>query len=204
MSPLAIEDEDRASQDTPVRAIVEGWESVERAGMMTDSWRKLRIIDGLCLSKCGSVERLATLKMMHVLITCHGDPTPARMATLPRWFRKRPSQSLPHSYAIDFFVWPGVRERFVFSQHHYCANIFWHLFGSSLTILWQFGFNNCFMKDTVTGRFQLSPFFEDRIRDINSWTMNVDFFDHFPELCDDIPIYGGIPPKLGAPDTTVL
>ncbi|KAG7134452.1 hypothetical protein HYQ45_018903 [Verticillium longisporum] len=144
MSPLAIEDEDRASQDTPVRAIVEGWESVERAGMMTDSWRKLRIIDGLCLSKCG----------------------------------------------------PGVRERFVFSQHHYCANIFWHLFGSSLTILWQFGFNNCFMKDTVTGRFQLSPFFEDRIRDINSWTMNVDFFDHFPELCDDIPIYGGIPPKL--------
>ncbi|CRK14530.1 hypothetical protein BN1723_010365 [Verticillium longisporum] len=164
MSPLAIEDEDRASQDTPVRAIVEGWESVERAGMMTDSWRKLRIIDGLCLSKCG------------------------------------PSQSLPHSYAIDFFVWPGVRERFVFSQHHYCANIFWHLFGSSLTILWQFGFNNCFMKDTVTGRFQLSPFFEDRIRDINSWTMNVDFFDHFPELCDDIPIYGGIPPKLGAPD----
>ncbi|KAH6708505.1 hypothetical protein EV126DRAFT_397191 [Verticillium dahliae] len=150
MSPLAIEDEDRASQDTPVRAIVEGWESVERAGMMTDSWRKLRIIDGLCLSKCG----------------------------------------------------PGVRERFVFSQHHYCANIFWHLFGSSLTILWQFGFNNCFMKDTVTGRFQLSPFFEDRIRDINSWTMNVDFFDHFPELCDDIPIYGGIPPKLGAPDVS--
>ncbi|KAM0491551.1 hypothetical protein ACHAPB_009099 [Verticillium nonalfalfae] len=150
MSPLAIEDEDRASQDTPVRAIVEGWESVERAGMMTDSWRKLRIIDGLCLSK------------------------------------------------------PGVRERFVFSQHHYCANIFWHLFGSSLTILWQFGFNNCFMKDTVTGRFQLSPFFEDRIRDINSWTMNVDFFDHFPELCDDIPIYGGIPPKLGAPDDVDL
>ncbi|PNH26365.1 hypothetical protein VD0002_g9770 [Verticillium dahliae] len=35
------------------------------------------------------------------------------------------------------------------------------------------------MQDTVTGRFQLSPFFEDRIRDINSWTMNVDFFE-FP------------------------
>ncbi|KAL9948570.1 hypothetical protein ACHAO5_001670 [Verticillium nonalfalfae] len=199
LSQLAVEAEDRTSQDTPVRAIVEGWDSVERAGMMTSSWRKLRILDDLCFSKCGSVERLATLKMMHAMITCHGDPTPERMATLPHWFRERPSQSLPHSYAIDFFVWPGLRERFIFSQHQYCANLFWHLFRSNLTILWPFEFNDCFMRNTTTGLFQLSPIFEDRIRDIRSWTMNVDFLDQFPELRDDIPEYGGIPPNTSMP-----
>ncbi|KAG7126350.1 hypothetical protein HYQ45_012936 [Verticillium longisporum] len=92
LSQLAIEAEDRASQDTPVRAIVEGWDSVERAGMMTDSWRKLRMVDDLCFSK------------------------------------------------------PGVRERFVFSQHRYCSNLFWQLFRANLTILWQSGFNDCFIK----------------------------------------------------------
>ncbi|KAM0278417.1 hypothetical protein ACHAQH_005172 [Verticillium albo-atrum] len=199
LSQLAVESEDRTSQDTPVRAIVEGWDSVERMGMMTSSWRKLRILDDLCFSKCGSVERLATLKMMHTMITCHSDSSPERMATLPQWFRGRPSQSLPHSYAIDFFVWPGLRERFVFSQHQYCANLFWQLFRSNLTILWQFGFNDCFMRNTATGLFQLSPIFEDRIRDIRSWTMNVDFLDRFPELRDDIPGYGGIPPITSTP-----
>ncbi|KAH6705700.1 hypothetical protein EV126DRAFT_516627 [Verticillium dahliae] len=67
------------------------------------------------------------------------------------------------------------------------------LFRANLTILWQSGFNDCFIKNPATSCFQLSPLFEDRIRDIKSWTMNVDFLVQFPELCDDIPMYGGIP-----------
>ncbi|KAF3359808.1 hypothetical protein VdG1_05017 [Verticillium dahliae VDG1] len=138
----AVEAEDRASQDTPVRAIVEGWDSVERAGLMTDSWRKLRVLDDICFSKCGAVERLAV---------------------------------------------PGIRERFVFSQHRYCTNQFWELFRSNLTLVWQFGFNDCFMQNTATGRFELAPLFEERIRDIKAWTMNADFLNQYPELADDIP-----------------
>ncbi|KAM0271862.1 hypothetical protein ACHAQH_008962 [Verticillium albo-atrum] len=205
LTQLAMEAEDRASQDTPVRAVVEGWHSVERAGMMTASWRKLRVVDDLCVSKCDPVERLAILKMMHILISCHGDPAPERMATLPRWFRPRPSQSaIPHSYAIDFLVWPGIRERFVFSQHRYCANLFWQLFQSNLTILWQFGFNDCFVQNSATSRFQLAPLFEERIRDIRSWTMNVDFLNKYPELCEDIPMQGGIPSKLTMPRNVIV
>ncbi|KAM0328553.1 hypothetical protein ACHAQA_004960 [Verticillium albo-atrum] len=183
LSEVNIEAEDRASQDTPVRAVIEGWDSVERSGMMTDSWRKLRVLDDICFSQCGPVERLAVLKTMHLLISCHGDPSPERLATLPRWYRKR----------------PGVRERFVFSQHRYCTNNFWKLFRSNLTILWQFGFNDCFMQNTTTGRYRLAPLFEERIRDIRSWTMNVDFLSQYPELCDDIPMYGTIPPKPSTP-----
>ncbi|RBQ82403.1 hypothetical protein VDGD_09257 [Verticillium dahliae] len=196
----AVEAEDRASQDTPVRAIVEGWDSVERAGLMTDSWRKLRVLDDICFSKCGAVERLAVLRMMHLLICCHGDPSPERLATLPRWYRKRPSQhAIPHPYAIDFLVWPGIRERFVFSQHRYCTNQFWELFRSNLTLVWQFGFNDCFMQNTATGRFELAPLFEERIRDIKAWTMNADFLNQYPELADDIPVFTGIPAKPSTP-----
>ncbi|KAM0270026.1 hypothetical protein ACHAQH_009586 [Verticillium albo-atrum] len=197
LSLADIEAEDRASQDTPVRAVIEGWESVERAGMMTDSWRKLRVLDEICFSKSGPVERLAVLRMMHLLICSHGDPTPERLATLPRWYRKRPSQlAIPHS--------PGVRERFVFSQHRYCTNLFWKLFRSNLTLLWQFDFDDCFMQSTATGHFQLAPLFEERIRDIKSWTMNADFLNQYPELCDDIPMYMGIPAKPSTPRSALV
>ncbi|KAH7228590.1 uncharacterized protein BKA55DRAFT_583986 [Fusarium redolens] len=43
---LAIEDYN--AEDIPVRAIVEGWESVEMAGKMTPTWRKRRRADELC------------------------------------------------------------------------------------------------------------------------------------------------------------
>ncbi|KAF4995715.1 hypothetical protein FDECE_12708 [Fusarium decemcellulare] len=197
LSPEEATVEDYTAEDTPVRAVLEGWDSVERAGKMTASWRKLRKIDEVCFHQCPNTERLAILRMMHLLMTYHGEPTLTRRASLPRWFLMRPSQALAHSYAIDYFVWPGVRERFVFSQHQYCTNTFWDLFQSNLKVLWPYDFRDTYLQNSHTGKFQLSPMFEERIRDINAWTMSSDFFTHFPELYEDIPPYLGIPASLG-------
>ncbi|KAK7418714.1 hypothetical protein QQX98_003732 [Neonectria punicea] len=188
--------EDLTSEDTPIRAVLEGWDSVEQSGKMTDSWRKLRGVDEVCFQTCSQIERLAILRMMHLLMTYHGDPTLERHASLPHWFLMRPSQAIEHSYAIDYFVWPGVRERFIFSQHQYCTNLFWDLFRSSFKILWPFDFRDTYMQNSQTGRFQISPLFEERIRDINTWTMSPDFFLQFPELYGDIPTYMGVPPSV--------
>ncbi|KAF4990277.1 hypothetical protein FGRMN_8585 [Fusarium graminum] len=191
-------------EDIAVRAILDGWNSLERAGRMTPTWRKLRSADELCFSQCANVERLAVMRICHLLLTYHGDPTLARRETLPRWYWNRPSQTLPHSYGIDFFVWPGLRERLIFSQHNYCSNIFWHLLQSNLKILWQEGFQETFYHNAHSGKYQISPRFEQRIRDINAWTMSTDFFERFPELNEDIPAYMGIPPNVGEMQSTAV
>ncbi|KAH6695421.1 hypothetical protein F5X68DRAFT_244044 [Plectosphaerella plurivora] len=198
LTPETAAAEDASSHDTPIRVILEGWDSAEAAGIMTESWRKLRQVDEVCFKDCGDIERLAILKTMHLLMTYHGDPTPDRLSGLPRWFWMRPSQALAHSYAIDYFVWPGVRERFVFSQHRYCTNLFWTLFRDNFRVTWNYGFRDCYMQDRVTGKFCLSPLFDQRLGDIRAWTMAADFFTHFPELCQDIPRCAGLPIPVGS------
>ncbi|KAL9562735.1 hypothetical protein ACKAV7_013299 [Fusarium commune] len=192
---MAIEEYN--AEDIPVRAMIEGWDSIERAGKMTPTWRKLRRADELCFTNCANTERLAAMRICHLLITYHGDPSMERRATLPRWYLNRPSQALPHSYGIDFFVWPGLRERLIFSQHQYCNNSFWELLQTNLKIVWTDGFQDTFYHNAHTGKYHISPLFEQRIRDINAWTMSTDFFQHFPELSEDIPAYMGIPASMG-------
>ncbi|KAL6365120.1 hypothetical protein LRP88_01099 [Fusarium phalaenopsidis] len=137
-SPPESAMEDANCEDAVIRAITEGWESVESRGAMMESW---------------------------------------------------PSQTLPHSPAIDFFAWPGLRERFVFFQHQYCANLFWYLFQSNFKILWPFDFRDTYMQSSETGQFHLSPHFKQCIGDLGSWTMGQGFFEQFPELYADIQIH---------------
>lgn len=121
---------------------------------------------------------------------------------------------LAHSYAIDFLTWyvvhmelnivshfhpltkcirPGVRERFVFSQHRYCSNSFWKLFRDSFKIVWPFEFRDCYSRNTQTGLYQTSPTFGDRVQNINCWAMKPDMFRQYPEFYGDIPSIGSIP-----------
>ncbi|CAI0643281.1 unnamed protein product, partial [Colletotrichum noveboracense] len=188
--------EDANDEDIPVRVLLEGWDAVARSRPLSKLWKKLRRVDELCFQTCPKTERLAILRTMHLLLQYHSDPTPSRYAKLPTWYLKRPSQTMPHSYAIDFFVWPGVRERFVFGQHHYCNNSFWDLFGPNFHLLWPYEFRDAYKKSLVTGQYQISPAFEERISDINSWTMGMDFFTRFPELIADIPAFHSISQSL--------
>jgi hypothetical protein len=104
-----------------------------------------------------------------------------------------PSQAIVHSYAIDFFAWPGVRERFVFAQHRYCSNTFWYLFNSCLHVLWPYEFRDCYSRNTTTGQYSISPSFEKRLYDINAWTMSDGLFRQWPEFYSDFPAYNKFP-----------
>lgn len=191
LSKHTLRYEDELSEDIPVRVVLEGWDAVERSSRqsMPPLWKKLRRTDELQFSKCGKTERLAILRLMHTLLRYQAEPTAEQYARLPPWYLSRPSQSLPHSSAIDFFVWPGVRERFIFSQHQYCSDFFWRVFAENFRVLWPFEFRDCYKRNMQTGQYSVSPDFEGRIRDISSWTMAADFFHHFPEMYADIPVF---------------
>lgn len=203
-SPEALDMSNFAAynDDIPVRAIVEGWDAVEKDGHMHPAWRLLRGIDQNIFASCEPRERLAILTVMGLLLQAHLNPTREQHRKLPAFYLKRPSQDMLHSYATEYFAWPGLRERFVFSEHRYCSNIFWQLFCQSLRLQWPYEFRDCYTRNVDTGLYKISPTFHERITDIRCWAMGKEMFKQYPELYGDIPTWNHIPDSL-APVTSV-
>lgn len=184
---------DAMADDVPIRALLEGWDAVEQRGNLHPSWQILRRIDETLFATCPQTERLAILRAMHTLLQFHTESTSERYQRLPPWYMRRPSQTIAHSYAIDFFAWPGIRERFIFGEHNYCQNEFWHLFCKSFRLLWPYEFRDCYTREVETGLYKVSTNFDQRLTDIKCWTMGPDIFNRFPELHSDMPSYNHIP-----------
>ncbi|KIW86468.1 hypothetical protein Z517_01866 [Fonsecaea pedrosoi CBS 271.37] len=190
---------DIESDDVPIRALLEGWSSVAQRGRLHPSWQILRHIDETLFSMCPNVERLAILRAMHTLLQFHTEPTHGRYTRLPPWYSTRRQWQQTRSYAIDYFAWPSLRDRFIQNEHRYCGNEFWSLFCSSLKILWPYQFRDCYVQEEATGLYKVSPLFDQRLLDLNCWTMGPDIFHRFPELSSDIPAFSPTPHSLSQP-----
>lgn len=83
--------EDEVADDAPVRALIEGWDSVEKrhGGHLPPSWKKLRRIDEVIFGSCNVRERLAIMRIMHKLMRYHTDPTEERRGKVPPWYMQR-------------------------------------------------------------------------------------------------------------------
>lgn len=241
-----MELEDRLADDIPIRAVLDGWESVEllfrnlrAAGILKNNdtsqdyegqddpdwddgdtalppiWRKMRRFDTVIFFHCAPVERIAILRICHLFSRWQAQPTASRTKTLPTWYLQRPSQAaLAHSPAMDYFPWPGMRERFVFKEHRYCTNQFWALFCQSLRFVWPQDFDACYTKVETKGKgpasstdfiggslmphfYRTSPKFTTRVLDIDAWTMGRDFFERFPEYYSDVRTWNHPPKEIG-------
>ncbi|KAJ4289571.1 hypothetical protein N0V90_010900 [Kalmusia sp. IMI 367209] len=179
--------EDVDSEDVPIRALLQGWDAVAKRTAQHPSWQMLRRIDEALFRPIPKTERLAMLRAMHLLIQFHTEPSAERYKRLPPWYLYRPSQHITHTYAIDYYAWPHFRQRFIFNEHAYCGNDFWHMYQNEMRLLWPFEFRDCYTHDLETDLYKPSRLFDERINDIKCWTMGPDFFQRFPELSSDIP-----------------
>ncbi|CAK7218090.1 hypothetical protein SBRCBS47491_003389 [Sporothrix bragantina] len=187
LSPYALRVEEELGEDLPIRVVLYGWDYVQQhcsGGSLPPLWDKMRRIDELQFSSCQQVERLAILTFMHMLLRFHINPTHMTGRSVPQWYLEAPSHIYSSSYAIKFFVWPGVRNRFIFSQHRYCSNRFWELFVNGFRIAWPYALRDCYKKNMHTGRYSLSSDFHRHTRDIRCWTMSADFLNEYPEIGD--------------------
>ncbi|KIW13135.1 hypothetical protein PV08_08322 [Exophiala spinifera] len=187
--------DDVESDDIPIRAMVEGWEAVERRGPLHPSWNMLRRIDEALFPRIAKTERLAMLRAMHLLLQYHTDSTSARYKRLPPWYIYRPGHDVPHTYAIEYWAWPPFRQRYISNEHAYCGNDFWYMYETQLRLLWPFDFRDCYTHDLETGLYKPSHLFNERLNDIKCWTMGPDFFQRYPELSSSIPISANHIPK---------
>jgi hypothetical protein len=99
------------SEDTAIRATVEGWDAVEAKGRLSPIWTIIRQLDVVLLSAFGQKERIAKLRFIHMQFTFKAAAAQMEQKVsvtptgLPGWYQETMSQSLPHSYAIDFLCW---------------------------------------------------------------------------------------------------
>ncbi|KAH8663305.1 hypothetical protein BGZ61DRAFT_462831 [Ilyonectria robusta] len=197
---------DSISDDIIVRAILEGWDSVDKTHPLTPFWKKIRYLDEIGFMGCSTVERFGILWIVHLLIPTQHDAVPVNPTVLPKWYRKPSSNHPRYVPGVEYLPWPGVRESLNQSHHRYCQNLFWNLFKEHVRIIWPFDFRDCYTQNVQQGRYHISSAFEQTIRNSRSWTMERDFFGYFPELHHEIPIFLDIippPPRMGAwePDT---
>ncbi|KIW10139.1 hypothetical protein PV08_11100 [Exophiala spinifera] len=178
----AVSDDDPFHDDTPVRAIIEGWDAVEQRGHVHPMWRLLRTMDeGLFSHAETATSRLGILGNVSRVLRAHLDTTHKQLKQLPTYWPSRVTAE--HcAYATNFVAWPGVRQALDRDEHRFCSNHFWTVFINSMRVEWPYEFRDCYLLNSATGLYKLSPLFDETIKDIRKIGVCKSFFQHYPEL----------------------
>lgn len=78
-----------------------------------------------------------------------------------------------------------MRERLCFGGEKYCTDKFWSAVFRHCRFAWPHNLANAYETDPLSGLLQYSASFRARLFDLNCWTMESDFFNHFPEFRSD-------------------
>ncbi|KAI1626891.1 hypothetical protein EDD37DRAFT_237175 [Exophiala viscosa] len=177
-----VPEEDPFHDDTPIRAVVEGWDSVEQRGHVHPMWRLLRTMDEhLFVHAHTPRDRLGILYNVSRVLSAHIDPTQKQYAHLPTyWFTRSVSQH--NAYAINFVSWPGLRQILDADEHRYCSNHFWRTFINSIRVDWPYELRDMYLFNASKGLYKVSPLFEELLGDIRNIGVTGGFLQHFPEL----------------------
>ncbi|KAG9245752.1 hypothetical protein BJ878DRAFT_500101 [Calycina marina] len=173
--------------DIPIRAVLHGWQAVTRKYLLDPMWSMLRHADEIIFSKCGATERLVVLRNLSLQLRYKVNSTQQNLEAIPSYLHERPSQRhIPHDSLVDFIVWPGLRERFVFTPHLYCNEKFTALFWKCFRFTWDYELCDVYVRDAETGNYMFSKSFNECSWDIGNFCMTNEFLEEFPELRVDV------------------
>jgi len=179
-----------------IMAVECGWHEVRRICKLDPLWEYIECLDTkTVMGQCGRLERLCFLKQIRMLLKSrvyHGV-----IARLPKYLLPRPSQlSIDHAPVADYFVWPGVREHFVFAKQSYRLDAFAKAFLTSIRIVWPYDFRDAYLRDLENGLYRFSPTLMERFNDLRYWTVKRDFITLHPEFEGDVGVYDPSPTAL--------
>ncbi|OBT70899.1 hypothetical protein VF21_10012 [Pseudogymnoascus sp. 05NY08] len=186
--------QEQANEDFLIRAILHGWETVECQHTICPLRRTLRRIDNLIFRDTSDMTRLVMLATIYKMLICRVKAESYQ--ELPQW----PTQKqFPHDYVMDYFAWPGLRERLVLSERYILTENFWHTFAHSFRFHWPYGLGEAFDMDKKSGYVRFSGTFWNHLLEIRHWRMDVGFLETFPEFYDDVTPVEKICPQLELP-----
>ena len=176
----------------PCRVAIWGWDSVgEDANHPI--WAALRSVDQRVFgSWTYKAQRIALICVYQTLLQYRGNPTKENLARVPKWFRPRPAQDkVQHPVAVDFLIWPGMRDRFVFEHDNYTrTGEFSAAFVNNFNFHWPHTEEAICTFSPTSQTYELSQIFLEYVYDFKNWTMKPDFFRKFPEMQHDVLAYG--------------
>jgi hypothetical protein len=192
-------DADPDHEDTPIRAVLEGWDAVEHRGNMHPVWRLLRAMDDSLFRYAeGSLNRVGILFGVSRLLLAHMDQSRVLYSKLPPYFLER-HENGQYAYASNFLAWPGIRRMLITHEHQYCSNRFWRMFINSMRIRWPFEFRDCYLYNASKALYTISPTFLETLNNIQALGVTRDFLDYYPEFRGLVVAVDEIPPSMTMP-----
>lgn len=173
--------------DMIFKAVIKGWSALNSEERNNPIMRTLGDMDQV-FSELDPVSRAAFMYKSHMLLKYHLDTDKYSLDEIPEWQRPLLSQrTKQHPIAIDFFVWPALRDRLMEGNHNYFATKdFSEYFRRYYKFNWPFSLEDSYIYDRDANTYRLSPIFERYHRNITYWGMQKPFLERFPELVNDI------------------
>jgi hypothetical protein len=188
VGPYGSQAADMINTGTLFKAVRDGWNSLDVQDQNNPIFMILREMDEKVFFLKDKVSRVALAIKSHRLVKYYLNADQANLADLADWQRPRPSQKkFKHPIAIDFFAWPGLRDKMV--KHHaryFHTTDFSDAYRKHFKFSWPFGFEDTYQYDERSDTYRLSPLFEQYHRDLKSWRFEESFFKKYPELLEAV------------------
>ncbi|GAM35565.1 hypothetical protein TCE0_017r03997 [Talaromyces pinophilus] len=181
-STLVCTDEE-LNQNTLIQAALYGWQAVfENKVTICPLWKILSIFDQHAKRRNGIVTHMAFLHAIHSL-----SISLCANGALPTWYRPRPTQiAFPHDSFLDYFPWPGLRERLVVWGQPAITDDFWNLYIACCHFIWPFPNSEAYERNAESGRYRFSELYKACLEDLRSYTLDHRFFAKYPEVYEDV------------------
>ena len=175
-------------EDIVIRAVFEGWSAVMERYPIDRGFQWLKELDEN-IYFAGSLEsRVVHLRNCRLQFLHQMDAEAGWNHSLPEFFEPRPAQlHVPHDPLLEYFPWPGFRERVLFSPRRYATNQFMEALAQNIRFAWPHDSHDVYTKDAVSEKYRYSALFNQKVMDFSCYTATASFFDNFPELRADIP-----------------
>jgi hypothetical protein len=187
---------DMINVGTLFKAVRDGWNSLNIRDQNNPVLMILREMDEKVFFQKDNVSRVALAIKSHRLMKYYLNADRANLVELADWQRPRPSQkAYKHPIAIDFFAWPGLRDKMV--KHHaqyFQTTDFSEAYRKHFKFSWPFSFEDTYHYDERTDTYRLSPLFEKYHRDLKNWRFEESFFKKYPELLEAVQYVEADPP----------
>lgn len=127
--------------------------------------------------------KVATVYLLYCFLCWHMSPGLDTYENLPDWLSPRPSQLVqPHALWVSFLAWPKLRDKVVNNQHLYATDEFRDLIALTTNINWKH--RDIDILKLEDGRLRITPMFERHVCKLESWSLNAQFAQRYPELRD--------------------
>jgi hypothetical protein len=175
--------------DIAIRAVFEGWSAVMEKHPLDKGWQWLKEVDErIYFHRCEPF-RLMHLRNCRLIFLRQMFRNHEFHSKLPPFMAATPLENtLEHDPLVEYFPWPGLRNRMLYSPTMFATNKFMDNLRCRIEFVWNESPHTMYAWSPGHDRYIYSDRFHTRIQDLRFYPGTVDFFESFPELKSVIPL----------------